>query len=77
LALVAAVSLVFVLLSSADSLGRGSRRKATFLGNFVVGVAYGPICLISVLLKTSHKARAAVMSGGMLTCKLLLIEYGV
>jgi ABC-type multidrug transport system ATPase subunit len=45
----------------------GSRRKATFLGNMLIGIAFGPLTLLLPLLNMSQKARAAVTCGGMIS----------
>ena len=75
-AVLAAVGLlctIAVLLSYSDSIAQGSRRKATFLGNMLLGVALGPLSLLAIAVRMSHKARAALIGGGMLGSLVLMI----
>jgi ABC-type multidrug transport system ATPase subunit len=75
LILTAIVSAATIAIQWTGAISRGSRRRATFLGNMLLGVMFGPFVLLTNLFNMSHKARAAMTSGGMIGSVVLVLIF--
>lgn len=75
LILTALVSAASIAIQWTGAISRGSRRRATFLGNMLLGVLCGPFVLFANFFNMSHKARAAMTCGGMIGSMVLVLVF--
>jgi ABC-type multidrug transport system ATPase subunit len=75
LVVVAILSAASIVMQWSGAVESGTRRRATFLGNMLLGVLIGPLVLFAALFDMSHKARAALTCGGMIGSLVLVLVF--